>query len=707
MHRHSIALVVIVLASRAICQDAATPQPPVAKKIPHKVELHGETRTDDYFWIKDKANPEVIKYIESENAYTLAMTKRLEPLNNKLYKEMLGRIKETDREVPARDHGYWYYSRTEAGKQYRIYCRKKETLEAQEEIILDANELAKNEKFLGVGERRVSDDGKLLAYTTDTTGFREYQLSIKDLQTGNVLENKFVKAPQVEWAADNKTIFYTTEDEAKRASKVWRHVVGQSKDKDVQVYEEKDELFWLELLRSHDLKYLFHTSVSFTSEEQRYLPADKPEGEWKTILRREANHEYSAEHHNGRFYIRTNKGALNFKIVSCPVDKTDPANWKDFVPHDPAVLVEGLTLFKDFAVVTERQDASPQLRVIDLHTGLGHRLEFPESVYDVSIGETTEYDSPSLRFNYSSPVTPPTIYDYDMATGGKKQLKRTEVPGGYDPNAYQTERIFATASDGMKVPISLVYKKGLKRDGSAGCLLEGYGSYGFTIPCNFDESVFSLLDRGVIFAQAHIRGGSDLGRAWYDAGKMLNKKNTFTDFIACADHLVNEKYCSRNRLAILGASAGGLLIGAVLNIRPDLCKAAVLRVPFVDLINTMSDESLPLTVQEFQQWGNPKKKAEYDYMRSYCPYSNLRATAYPAILVLTSLNDSQVLYHEPTKYVAKLRTLKTDSNPLMLKCNMDAGHGGASGRYDHLKEQAFLRAFVLDQMGIGLSMAHD
>jgi oligopeptidase B len=687
------------LFAAVLCAQDPAARPPAAKKVPHKVEMHGETRVDDYYWIKDKKNPDVIKHIEAENAYTAAMTKPLEPLREKLYKEMVGRIKETDREVPTFEKGHWYYSRTEQGKQYRFYCRKKQTLEATEEIMLDANELAKNEKFLAVGERRVSDDGKLLAYTTDVTGFREYQLSVKDLQTGKVLEDKFVKAPQVEWAADNKTLFYLTEDDAKRAHKVWRHVVGQPKDKDVQLYEEKDELFWLELSRSHDDKYLFHTSVSYTSAEQRYLPADKPDGEWKTILKREEGNEYSADHRDGKFYIRTNKGALNFKIVTCPVDKTEVANWTDFVPHDPDVFVEEFTLFKDFAVVTERQAASPQLRVIDLRTGLAHRIEFPESVYDASVRENPEFASPTLRFTYSSPVTPPSTYDYDMATGGRKLLKRTEVPGGYDSNAYQTERTYATATDGTKVPVSLVYRKGLKRDGSAACLLYGYGSYGITFPMGFDSSMFSLLDRGAIYAFAHIRGGSDLGRAWYDAGKMRNKKNTFTDFIACADHLVNEKYCSRNRLAIEGGSAGGLLIGAVLNFRPDVCKAAVLQVPFVDVINTMSDESLPLTVQEFQQWGNPKKKSDYDYMKTYCPYTNLRATAYPSILVMTSLNDSQVLFHEPTKYVAKLRTLKTDSNPLLLKCNMEAGHGGASGRYDHIKQQAFVMAFVLDQIG--------
>ncbi|HKB02249.1 MAG TPA: S9 family peptidase [Gemmataceae bacterium] len=703
MTRLRYALAALVVAGPALAADA--PKPPAAKKVPHQYELHGDTRTDDYFWLKDKTDPEVIKYLEAENAYTAAMTRRLDPFADTLYKEMLGRIKQTDTAVPVREHGYWYYSRTQEGKQYPIFCRKKGSLTAAEEVILDGNELAKGEKFLSVGLQRVSDDGNLLAFATDTTGFREYMLSVKDLRTGKLVETRFVKAPDAEWAADGKTLFYVTEDHAKRAHKLWRHTLGETKDKDALVYEEKDELFRVGVQRSRDRKYLFLSVGSFTSSEQRYLPADRPDGEWKTILAREPDHEYEADHRDGQFYIHTNKGALNFKVVTCPVEKPDPANWQELVGHDPAVHVTGVSLFKDFAVVSERQGGLPELRVIDLRTGLAHRVEFPEAVYSASLGNNPEYDTAAIRLSYSSPVTPPSVYEYDMATGGRKLLKRTEVPGGYDPGGYQTERTWATAPDGTKVPVSLVYKKGIQRDGSAPCLLGGYGSYGATFPMGFNASVLPLLDRGVIHAWAHIRGGSDLGRAWYDDGKMLHKKNTFTDFIACADHLVASQYCSRDRLAIEGASAGGLLIGAVLNQRPDLCKAAVLRVPFVDVINTMLDESLPLTVPEFEQWGNPKKKAEYEYMKTYCPYSNLKAAAYPAILVKTSLNDSQVLFHEPTKYVAKLRTLKTDSNPLLLKCNMDAGHGGASGRYDNLKEQAFVTAFVLDQFGLGPSRA--
>lgn len=699
MTRLRFALVAVLCAGLAFAQDA--PKPPAAKKVPHKLELHGDTRTDDFFWLKDKKNPDVIKYLEAENAYTAAATKHLDPLKDTLYKEVLGRIKQTDRAVPARDRGYWYYSRTVEGQQYPIYCRKPRTLEADEEVLIDANELARGEKFLSVGEREVSDDGTLLAFTTDTTGFREYELSVKDLKTGKLIESKLVKAPQVEWAADGKTLFYLTEDEAKRPHKVWKHTIGQPKEKDTLIYEEKDPLFWLDLGRSHDRAYLFHTSVSFTSGEQRFLRADEPAGEWKTILPRKEGHEYTADHRGGRFFIRTNKDALNFRIVTCPVGNTDPANWKDLLPHDPDVYVEGFTLFHAYAVVSERQDANSQLRVIDLKTGLAHRVELPELVSEVGLGSNPEYDAVSVRITYSSPVTPPTEYEYDMATGSRKLLKRTEVRGGYDPSAYQVERTFATSPDGAKVPISIAYRKGLKRDGTAGCLLYGYGSYGYPMTADFDRAIFSLLDRGMVYAWAHIRGGCDLGRAWYDNGKMHCKQNSFTDFIACADHLVKEKYCSREKLAIQGGSAGGLLVGAVLNRRPDLCKVAVLQVPFVDVLTTMSDESLPLTVQEFQQWGNPKVKKDYEYMKQYDPYGNLRATAYPSILVMTSLNDSQVLFHEPTKYVAKLRTLKMDSNPLVLKCNMDAGHGGASGRYDHLKEQAFWMAFVLDQVGLG------
>jgi oligopeptidase B len=700
MHCPRFVLAFLLLAAGASAQDSATLRPPVAKKVPHKVELHGETRLDDYFWLKDKTNPEVIKHLEAENVYTAAMTGRLQPLADAIYGEMLSRIKQTDQNVPYRYKGYWYYSRTVEGKQYSIHCRKKGSLSAAEEVLLDVNALAEGQEFMSLGARSISDDGNLLAYSTDVTGYREYEVSVKDLRTGKLIESKFVKASQIEWAADNKTLFYVTEDDAKRDHKVWRHTLGEPREKDTLVLEEKDELFTVSLSRSADERYLFLSTDSFTSSEQRYLQADQPAGQWRIVRPREPDHEYSADHAGGKFYILTNLKAKNFRVVTCSVENTDPAGWQDLVPHDEQVLVEGISLFKDFAVVSEQQNVRPELRVIDLASGLAHRIEFPESVYYAGLGANAEFDTRSLRLAYSSPVTPWSDYEYDMATGGRKLLKRTEVPGGFDPGGYQTERTWATAPDGTKVPISLVYKKSTPRDGSAPCLLYGYGAYGASNDVYFDTNIFSYLDRGVVYAVAHVRGGSELGRTWYDNGKVLNKKNTFTDFIACADHLVAEKYCSRERLAIHGVSAGGLLMGAVLNERPDLCKAAVLEVPFVDAINSMLDETIPLTAQEFEEWGNPKLKDHYDYMKTYCPYSNLRAADYPAMLVKASLNDSQVLFHEPAKYVAKLRTLKTDSHPLLLKCNMEAGHGGSSGRYDNLKEEAFVMAFVLDQMGL-------
>ncbi len=681
--------------------DPKDATPPVAKKVPHETTIHNDKRADDYFWLKDKKNPEVIKYLEAENAYTATVMKPTTALQEKLYKEMVGRIKQTDLSVPTRDRGYFYYSRTVEGKQYPIVCRKKGSLDAAEEVMLDGNELAKGEKFFSIGSTEVSPDGTKLAFATDTTGFREYMLSVKDLTTGKLLETKFVRAASFTWAADGKTLFYVTDDHAKRPYRLYRHAVGEPKDTDALLFEEKDELYRLGVRTSRDKKFLFRSSNSATSTEQWYLPADTPAGEWKVILPREEKHEYSADHRDGLFYIRTNHGtATNFKIVTCKVGDHDPKGWKELVGHNPDVLISGVGIYKGHAVVNEREAGLPHVRVIDLKTGNSHRVTFPEPVYEVFGGNSPEFDAETIRFTYTSLVTPQSVYEYNLNSKERKLLKRTDVLGGYNPDDYTSERITATAPDGTKVPISLVYKKGLKRDGSAPVLLYGYGSYGATVPAVFNSARLSLLDRGVVFAHAHIRGGSDLGRQWYEAGKMTNKKNTFIDFIACADHLVKERYGSRDRLVIQGGSAGGLLVGATINFRPDLCKAAVLQVPFVDVINTMLDPTLPLTVPEYLEWGNPNKTDEYEYMKSYCPYTNLAAKAYPAILVTTSLNDSQVLFHEPTKYVAKLRALKTDGNPLLLRCNMDGGHGGASGRYDALKENAFVVAFVLDQMGI-------
>jgi oligopeptidase B len=675
--------------------------PPVAPTKPFRFDFHGKPIDDPYHWLKEKTNPEVIKYIASENAYREALTRHLKPFEKKLYREMLSHIKQTDLGVPVRDNGYWYYSRTEQGKQYPIYCRKKGSLAGAEEVLLDVNKLAKRLKYLSVRPEGVSDDGNLYAYLTDTTGFREYYLSIKNLRTGKLLENRFVKVAGFAWAGDNKTIFYVTEDAAKRPHQLFRHIIGEPKENDKLVYDEKDELYRLGVRRTRDKRYLIQTSVSSTTTEQRVLDGRTPTGEFKVIAPRKEGVEYEIDHRDGVFHIRTNKdGAINFKWMTCATDATNPSDWQDFEPYRPGVFLQHIALFKDFAVIAEREAGSPQLRVYNFGSKQSYRIAFPELSYAANLGANPEFDTLNIHFNYTSLVTPTSVFEFNLSTRERTLLKATEVPGGFDAKNYVSERIEATAPDGVKVPISLVYKKGLVKNGKGPIYLYSYGSYGFSTEPTFDPSRLVLLDRGVVFALAHIRGGSELGGQWYLDGKLMKKKHTFTDFIACADLLVQKGYGARDRLAIEGRSAGGLLIGATLNLRPDLCKVAHLGVPFVDIINTMLDESLPLTVQEFLEWGNPKESAAGQYMLEYSPYDNLAHTDYPSILVTTSLNDSQVMYHEPTKYVAKLRTLKTDKNPLLLKCNMEAGHSGASGRYSALREKAYEFAFMLSELGI-------
>jgi oligopeptidase B len=678
--------------------DSAVAKPPVAKKVPKKDIFHGETRIDDYFWLREKTNPEVIAYLEAENAYTAAVMKPTEPLQETLYKEMLGRIKQTDLSVPYRLGDWWYYTRTEEGKQYPIHCRKRGSLDGREAVLLDLNELAKGHKFLGLGAFNVSDDGTRLAYSTDVTGFREYTLQVKDLGTGKLLLDRRDKVTRVAWAADNRTLFYVTEDSAKRPYRLYRHVLG--KDNDELLYEEKDGLYELDIARSRDRTYLFVACESLTASEVRVQPSNRPTDPLRLLLPREADHEYHVEHRDGLFYIRTNKDAKNFRLVTAPVDDPQPKNWKELVPNRKDILLEDVDLFARHAVLHERGGARERLRVLDFQTGKLRDLEFPEAAFSLSDSPNPEFQTTAFRFQYQSLVTPPSVFEYDLDRHERKLLKQTEVLGGYDPGQYTTERLVAAAEDGTKIPVSLVYKQGLRRDAKSPLLLYGYGAYGYSLPITFEAKRLSLLDRGVVYALAHVRGGREMGEDWRDQGKMLHKRNTFTDFIAVADHLVAQKYTSRDRLAIEGGSAGGLLIGAVVNLRPDLCKAAVLHVPFVDVINTMADESVPLTVQEFIEWGNPKVKKEYDYLKSYCPYTNIAAKDYPAMLVRTSLNDSQVMYWEPAKYVAKLRATKTDKNMLLLKTNMAAGHGGASGRYDALRETAFTYAFLLNQFGL-------
>jgi len=675
-------------------------KPPMAKKVAKIETLHGEKLVDDYFWLRDRKNPEVKAYLETENAYADALMKPTEALQARLYEEMLGRIKETDLSVPFRRGDWLYYSRTEKGKQYQIYCRRKPQVEAPEQVMIDVNELARGERFMSVADLEVSDDGKLLAYTTDNVGFREYRLHVKDLTTGKDFPETVEKVSSVAWAADNRTLFYTVDDHAKRPYRLYRHTLGSDPKTDALVFEEKDEMFRLNVHRSRSRKVLFLVSGSHTADEWRYLPADEPAAAFTMISPREKEHEYAVDHRGDLFYIRTNKACRNFRVVTAPVARPGQESWKELLPCRPGVMVSGLDLFAGHAAVLEREDGLPRIRVIDLATNGEHRVDLPEPVYAVGPQNNAEFDTKLFRFGYQSFTTPPSVFDYDMATKERKLLKRTEVLGGYDPDRYQSERRYATAQDGTKIPISLVYRKGFVADGKAPLWLNGYGSYGAPSFATFNSNRFSLLDRGFVFAIAHIRGGGEMGKSWHDAGKMMSKKNTFTDFIAAAEQLIADKYTSKDRLVIEGGSAGGLLMGAVTNMRPDLFRIVVSRVPFVDVVNTMLDDSLPLTVGEFEEWGNPKKKEEYDYIKSYSPYDNLAAKAYPTMLVKTSFDDSQVMYWEPAKYVAKLRSVKTDANPLVFKINMAGGHGGSSGRYDRLRELAFDYAFVLTQLGI-------
>ena len=673
-------------------------QPPATEKKPKITEINGDKLVDNYFWLREKANPAVIAHLEGENAYTAAVMKPTEAFQDKLYNEILSHIKQTDVNVPYRQGNYFYYAKTKEGLQYPIFYRKKGSLDAPEELILDQNELAKGLKFMSVGALVPSDDGNLLAYSTDSTGYRQYTLQVKDLRTGALLPEKIERVDSLAWATDNKTLFYVTEDAVtKRNDKMFRHVLGT--DKYDLLYDEKDELFDIGVDRSRDKAIIALGAFSKTSTEFRYIPADNPNAEWKIILPRQADHEYDIDHRGDSFYIRTNKGAKNFRVVTAPVSDPSEKNWKEFVAHRPAVKIEGVDLFADHAVLSEWENGLQQLEVIDFKTNQRHRIAFPEPVYSAGLSNNREFNTTVVRYNYQSLATPSSVFDYDMNTRQATLLKQTEVPGGFDKANYKTERIFATASDGTKIPMSAVYRNNVNLDGSAPLLLYGYGSYGISIAPTFSAGRLALLDRGAIYVIAHIRGGGELGEPWRDAGRMMNKINTFTDFIACADHLIKNKYTSKDRLVIQGGSAGGMLMGAVTNMRPDLFKAVVAQVPFVDVLNTMLDASLPLTTSEYIEWGNPNEKPAYDYMKKYSPYDNVHKANYPAMLVKVSLNDSQVPYWEGSKFVAKLRDYKTDHNPLLLKVNMGAGHGGASGRYDAIHETAFDYAFMLWQMG--------
>jgi oligopeptidase B len=665
-------------------------KPPVAKKVPHVTTIHGERLVDNYFWLRQKDSPAVLAYLKAEDAFTEAFMKPTQPLQDALYKEMLGHIQETDKSVAHRDGDWFYYYRTEAEKQYPIYCRKQGTLSAPEQVTLDLNKMGEGLEFIDLGAYEVSDDGNLLAYTIDVTGFQEFTLRVKDLRTGKVLSENIPHVDGCVWATNNTTLFYITEDVAKRPDRLWRHQLGAKRD--TLLYEEKDALYSLGIGRSRSKAYLFVESGSKTTTEIRYLRADQPGSEWKIIAPRTKDHEYDADHAGDLFYIRTNDKGRNFRLVTAPVSNPRPENWKELVPHRDDVVLEGLTLFAQHYVLHERVDGLTRLRVVDAATGKSQTIQFPDPAYSVASEDNAVFETNVFRYGFESLRTPHSIYDYDVSTGKSVLLKQQPVKN-YAPGNYQVERLFATARDGTRIPISLVYRKGVER---RGLLLDGYGAYGIPEDVWFSSQRICLLDRGVIFAIAHIRGGGEFGRKWYDAGRLMRKRNTFTDFIACAEFLVREGYTTKDRLAITGGSAGGLLMGAALNMRPDLFHAALVEVPFVDVINTMLDESLPLTVGEFEEWGNPKVKADYKYMKSYSPYDNIAATNYPAMLVKSSLNDSRVMYWEPAKYIAKLRATKTDTNPLLFKVDLEpAGHSGKSGRYDALHELAFDYAFLL------------
>ena len=690
----------LAVAVGSLANAQTPPNPPMAKKVPKTTTLHGVTLTDEYGWLREKGTPEVTAYLEAENAYTDAGTAHTAALRETLYNELLGRIKETDENVPVRDGEYWYYTRTEQGKAYPVFCRKKGTLEGAEEVYLDQNALAEGKKFHALGGMDVSPDGARLLYLEDLTAFREYTLHVKDLTTGRILESIPDVWNGTAWADDNRTFFYTRADAAKRGNTIWRHVLGTPHDADVKVFEEPNVLYNAGVFRSRSDAFIFIASDGFTSSEWRAIPTAAPTTPPRVIEPRRPGVEYSVEHGGGFFYLLTNDGARNFRIRRAPDRAGVPLEWTDWAPHREDVFIEGVDVFETFAAITERRAGLRRLRIVAVGGDASHEIAFPDEAYAVFPDKNPEFRSTVFRFAYSSPISPASVYDYDVPTRERTLRKRQEIPSGFDASRYEVHRRMAPARDGVQVPVSILLPKGATLDGSRPLLLYAYGSYGITMEPTFNSNVFSLVDRGMIYAIAHVRGGQEMGRQWYDDGKMLKKMNTFTDFIDVAEYLVKSGYTKPDRLVANGGSAGGLLMGAVANMRPDLFKAIVADVPFVDVINTMLDASLPLTAQEWEQWGNPQDPDAFAYMRQYSPYDNVRAQDYPWMLVMTSLNDSQVMYWEPAKWVARLRTVKTDRNPLYLKTNMAGGHGGSSGRYEHLREVAFRYAFILDAVGL-------
>jgi oligopeptidase B len=700
-----LAVLGLYLLGLAACtqtdKEAAKLEPPIAEKIPKQLTMHNHTRVDDYFWLNQRENPKVIAYLEAENAYKDAALKHTEPLQEALFQEIVGRIKQTDLSVPYKDNGYFYYTRYEQGLEYPYHCRKKGDLDAEEEVLLNVNAMAEGFSYFNATGLTVSPDNTLLAYGVDTVSRRKYTLHFKDLRTGDVLPDAILETTgRAVWANDNQTVFYTRKDEALRPYKIFRHVLGSDPAEDTEIYHEGDNTFNAHIFKTKSKLYLLIGSDSTVSTEYRFLDAENPEGVFRILQGRERDLLYGVDHFQDHFYIRTNLNAKNFRLMKTPVDRTSKDNWEEVYPHQEDVLFQDFELFEKYLVVTEMKAGIPDIRIIEWDDFNEHRLDFPDAAYLAGLSTNREFDTDILRYSYTSLTTPSSVYDYNMLTKEKTLLKQDEVLGGFDSDNYQSERLFAPARDGIQVPISLVYRKGFARDGSHPMLLYAYGSYGSSMYPTFRSDRLSLLDRGFVYAIAHIRGGQEMGRWWYEDGKLLKKKNTFTDFIDCAEFLIKENVAAADKVFAMGGSAGGLLMGAVLNMRPDLWKGVVAGVPWVDVITTMLDETIPLTAGEWDEWGDPRKKEYYDYMLSYSPYDQVTAQDYPVMLVTTGLHDSQVQYWEPAKWVAKLRALKTDNKLLVLHTNMDAGHGGQSGRFRRFRETALEYAFMFDLLGI-------
>ncbi len=684
------------------CSTGVKIKPPVAKKVAKELTIHGDTRIDNYYWMNERENPEVIAHLEAENAYKEAVMKHTEPLQEKLFEEIKSKIKQEDESVPYKKNGYYYYTRTVPEKEYYLVCRKKENLAAAEEVMLDVNQMAEGYEYYALGGSSVSPDNKMVAFGVDTLSRRKYTIYFKNLETGEILPDAIpLTAGGATWANDNKTVYYVLKDDTTlRSEKIMKHTLGTPVENDVEVYYEADETFSAFIYKTKSEKYLIIGSESTLTSEYRFLDAGNPDGEFKIIQPRTRDLEYQVDHFGDYFYIRTNLGAQNFKLVKTPVTKTEKENWEEVIPHREDIYFSDFDIFKDYLVVSERKEGITQLRVMPWNTGDEYYIGFDEEVFAAFSNVNMEYDTEIFRFSYTSLTTPNSVFDFNMKTRERTLLKQEEVLGGFDKNNYETRRVYATAMDGTKIPISLVYHKGMEKNGNNPALIYGYGSYGYTMDPSFRLSILPLLDRGFVYAIAHIRGGQINGRQWYEDGKLLKKMNTFTDFNDCAQYLIDEKYTSAEKLFAMGGSAGGLLMGACVNLRPDLYKGIIAAVPFVDVVTTMLDETIPLTTSEFDEWGNPKEEKYYYYMKSYSPYDNVVAKDYPAMLVTTGLHDSQVQYWEPAKWVAKLRELKTDDNLLLFHINMDYGHGGASGRFQWIKDTALEYAFIFDQLGM-------